>query len=126
MKTLGTQRSLIRFRSTAVRVSGETGPSSLSLRKGFNRKYFARKVSRSILLVVLKKVFVYFQPGLLPLDIEVETVGDGEVSVVNDKNVTDVDLNVYQVGLNNNQQSTMTEIYISISTLVFNGRSMLE
>ena len=114
MKTLGTQRSLIRFRSTAVRVSGETGPSSLSFRKVFNRKYFSRKVSRSILLVVLKKVFVYFQPGLLPLDIEVETVGDGEVSVVNDKNVTDVDLNVYQVGLNNNQQSTMTEIYISI------------
>ena len=51
----------------------------------------------------MKKVLVYFQPGLLPLDIEVETVGDGEVPVVNDKNVTDVDLDVYQVGLNKNE-----------------------
>ena len=67
----------------------------------FNRKYFA---SKSILLVVLKKVLVNFQPGLLPLNIEVEAVGDGEVPVVNDKNVADVDLNVYQVGLKSNEQ----------------------
>ena len=97
MKTLGTHRSLIRFKSTAVKVSGETGPSSLIIKKYFdifNRKYFA---SKSILLVVLKKVLVDFQPWLLPLHVEVEAVGDGEIPVVNDQNVTDVDLNVYQI-----------------------------
>ena len=52
----------------------------------------------------MEKVLVYFKSGLFPLDIEVEAVGDGEVPIVNDKNVTDVDLNVYQVGLNSNEQ----------------------
>ena len=56
--------------------------------------------NESILLVVLEKVLVDFQPWLLPLHVEVEAVGDGEVPVVNDKNVTDVDLDVYQVWLN--------------------------
>ena len=91
---MGTHRSFIRFRSTAVRVSGETGPSSL-----WYIEIYCLIPFNPILLVVLKKIIIYLQSRLLPLNIEVETVSDGEVSVINDKNVADVNLYVYQVWL---------------------------
>ena len=45
------------------------------------------------LLILLEEVLIDPESWLPPLYIEIQTEGDREVSVINDKNVTDVDFN---------------------------------
>ena len=51
------------------------------------------------LLPVLEEASVNMQSGLPPLHIEVKAVGDGEISVVDDQDITDVNFYQDQVGL---------------------------
>ena len=48
---------------------------------------------------VLEEVLVDVYPGVPPLDVEVEGVRDGEVSVIDYQHVTNVKLNLDQVRL---------------------------
>ncbi len=48
---------------------------------------------------VLEEVGIDANARIPPLNVEVERKGDGEVPVVNDEDVADVDLNLDQVGL---------------------------
>ena len=50
---------------------------------------------------VLEEVLVDVYPGVPPVHVEVQRVGDGEVPVVDHEHVADMDLNLDQVGLNN-------------------------
>ena len=59
------------------------------------------------------------------MDIEVEAVGDGEVSVINDQDITDVDFNQDQIGLNRDCLIWI-EIIVVLFTSLGSGRSMLE
>ena len=55
--------------------------------------------STALLLPVLEEASVNMQSGLPPLHIEVKAVGDGEISVVDDQDITDVNFYQDQVGL---------------------------
>ena len=48
---------------------------------------------------VLEEVLVDVYPGVPPVHVEVQRVGDGEVTVVDHEHVADMDLNLDQVGL---------------------------
>ena len=48
---------------------------------------------------------------ILPLDVEVEGVGDGEVPVVDDEDVADVDLDLDEVGLHAQEFPFMYKIH---------------
>ena len=50
-------------------------------------------------LPVLEEAWIEVEPGLEPLDVEVEREGDAEVAVVDLEHVRDVQLNLDQVGL---------------------------
>ena len=52
------------------------------------------------------------QPGFSPLNIELEAVGDGEVSVINDQDITDVDFNQDQIGMNR-------DCFICVDIIIF-------
>ena len=48
---------------------------------------------------VLEEAWIEVEPGLEPLDVEVEREGDAEVAVVDLEDVRDVQLHLDQVGL---------------------------
>ena len=48
---------------------------------------------------VLEEAWIEVEPGLEPLDVEVEREGDAEVAVVDLEHVRDVQLHLDQVGL---------------------------
>jgi hypothetical protein len=50
-------------------------------------------------LPVMEEVCVDMNPWILPLYVEVERVGDGEVTIVDHQHVADMNLNLDKVGL---------------------------
>ena len=56
-------------------------------------------LGRSLVSPVLEEAWIEVEPGLEPLDVEVEGEGDAEVAVVDLEDVRDVQLHLDQVGL---------------------------
>ena len=47
----------------------------------------------------MEEVGVDMNSWILPLDVEVEGVGDREVSIIDDEHIADMDLNFYEIWL---------------------------
>ncbi len=68
---------------------------------------------------VLEEVGIDANARIPPLNVEVERKGDGEVPVVNDEDVADVDLNLDQVGLNAQSFIVLKRVWHEINDFRF-------
>ena len=76
----------------------------------------------------MEEVGVDMNSWILPLDVEVEGVGDREVSIIDDEHIADMNLNFYEIWLkqleiytkaNKNVVTSATKIFFSCSFCIY-------